>query len=96
MTLKTIRKLLAEPDVECVEMRPDGTIVVHKRTPVYVPTPYADPWPFMHNPPTITWSADNVEPCMWDGVPPGQPMGMVCPCRKCSPQCATSTLTVVQ
>ena len=23
--------------------------------------------------------------CMWDNVPPGQAMGMVCPCPKCSP-----------
>lgn len=23
--------------------------------------------------------------CMWDNVPPGQVMGMVCPCPKCSP-----------
>lgn len=22
--------------------------------------------------------------CMWDGVPPGKAMGMVCPCPKCN------------
>lgn len=23
--------------------------------------------------------------CMWEGVPPGTVMGMVCPCPKCTP-----------
>lgn len=25
--------------------------------------------------------------CLWDGVPPGQPMGMVCTCPKCTVTC---------
>lgn len=30
--------------------------------------------------------------CLWDDVPPGQPMGMVCSCPKCAITSATYTL----
>ena len=29
----------------------------------------------------------NSEGCLWDNVPPGKPMLMVCFCPKCSPRC---------
>lgn len=68
ITADEIRKLLDAPDVERVECRPDGTVIVEKRraAPVYVPTvypcplPHPEPWtphvPWLE----VTWPSPNV------------------------------------
>jgi hypothetical protein len=72
MTADGLIKLLAAPDVERVELRPDGTVIVVKRAPFHVCVPCAPivrPWwevsPYVH--PETTWIsfADGIG---WDGV----------------------------
>ena len=62
-----IAKLLAMPDVERVELRPDGTVIVEKRravvvVPGYTPSPWFEPvvvpW-WVPSPPYITYGAGN-------------------------------------
>ena len=64
MSADDLIKLLAAPDVERVEMRPDGTVIVEKRSatavPVYVPTPYIEPWRGWPQP-YITYSAGSLD-----------------------------------
>lgn len=51
MKASEIKKLLAEPNVERIELRPDGTVVVYAKPPIRVEyAPTLPVWPYWTQP----------------------------------------------
>ena len=59
MKASEIKKLLAEPNVERIELRPDGTVIVYANQPLlHVSTPVGG-WPHWARPYGVTYTTSS-------------------------------------